>query len=220
MAGVKQVRVLRNVLSLFVLCALGLWLLRGRLWEYRDALVLGLGAGLVCGPLRWWQLRRNIARRDRRYASNKIFVHYLNSFEVAIAVVAHNVYLAIPLGLALLIAVLFATLSAHWWTVLGSSCGLAMTAVLSGCIVWYEQRHGALHYQYKSETWSGAEGLLYQEGTVVEPLAPAGKVKIDGVLWNAVSLSGEALETGERIEVISVERLTLYVDRLPETSTA
>jgi hypothetical protein len=34
-------------------------------------------------------------------------------------------------------------------------------------------------------------------------------------LWNAVSLSGDPIDAGERVEVVSVERLTLYVDRVP-----
>jgi membrane-bound serine protease (ClpP class) len=72
-----------------------------------------------------------------------------------------------------------------------------------------------LYYQYDNASWSGAEGMVYQRGTVVQPLTPAGKVKIQGVLWNAVSLSGETIALGEPVEVISLERLTLYVDRLP-----
>jgi membrane-bound ClpP family serine protease len=60
--------------------------------------------------------------------------------------------------------------------------------------------------------------MLYQVGTVVQPLTPAGKVKIQGVLWNAISLSREALAVGEQVEVISMHRLTLYVDRLPPSS--
>jgi membrane-bound ClpP family serine protease len=126
--------------------------------------------------------------------------------------VVYNLFLAIPLGLALLAAVLFATVSAHWWTVLGASSGLAGTGVLAGCMLWYEHRHGPLYYQYKSDTWSGAEGLLYQVGTVVHPLTPAGKVRLQGVLWNAVSLSGETISAGACVEVISIARLTLYVD--------
>ncbi len=219
MANVKQVRVLRNTLVVFVLCALALWLLRTRFWEHRDALALGVLVGLVCGALRWWQLHRNIARRHRRYERNKIFVNYLNGLEAAIAAVIYNIYIAIPLGLALITTTLLTTLSAHWWTVLGSSFGFVTTSFLAGCIVWYERRHGPLYYQYKSDTWSGAEGLLYQEGMVIQPLTPSGKVKVEGVLWNAVSLSGETIDEGERIEVISVERLTLYVDRLPTTSS-
>ena len=63
--------------------------------------------------------------------------------------------------------------------------------------------------------WSGAEGLVYQQATVVQPLTPAGKVTLQGVLWNAVSLSGEPIEIGAQVEVITTERLTLLVDRLP-----
>lgn len=216
MTAVKQVRVLRNVLTLTVLCAFVLWLVRMRLWAYRDAVVLGGAAGLVYGPLRWWRLQRRIARRDRRYERNKIFVNYLNSLEVIVGAVGHNVYLTIPLGLGLLVVMLFAFLSAHWWTVFGASFGLIGTGVLAGCIIWYEWRRGPVYYQYRNDDWSGAEGLVYQVGTVVQPLKPAGKVKVDGVLWNAVSLSGETVDLGERVEVISVERLTLYVDRLPD----
>lgn len=213
---VKQVRVLHNVLSLFALCALVLWLVSARVSEHRDALGLGMVAGLIYGLLRWWRLRRSIARRDRRYERNKIFVHYLNGFEILMAALTHNVYLAIPLGLVLLAAVLLATLSVHWWTILAASFGLTGMGVLAVCIVRYERHHGRLHYQYNSDTWSGAEGLLYKVGTVIQPLTPTGKVMIDGVLWNAISLSGEVIDAEKCIEVISVERLTLYVDRLPD----
>jgi membrane-bound ClpP family serine protease len=75
-----------------------------------------------------------------------------------------------------------------------------------------------LYYQYQSETWSGAEGLLYQVGTVVQPLTPTGKVVLAGVLWNAVSHSSEPIASGQQVEVLAVERLTLYVDRVPETA--
>lgn len=216
MAGVKQVRVVRNLLILGGLCTVVLWLVRGRLWEHRGALALGLGAGLVYGVIRWWCLRRRIARRDRRYERNKIFVDYLSSLEVAIAAVSHNVYVAIPLGLLVVLGVLSGFWSAHWGTVLLASWGLIAAVVLTGCVFWYERRHGPLYYQYKSDTWAGAEGLLYQIGTVVEALQPAGKVRIGGVLWNAVALSGEYHAVGETVEVITVERLTLYVDRLPQ----
>jgi membrane-bound ClpP family serine protease len=39
-----------------------------------------------------------------------------------------------------------------------------------------------------------------------------------GVLWNALSQSGETIETGTSVEVIGVQRLTLYVDRLPDST--
>ena len=209
---VKQVRVLRNVLIGCGGRGLVLWWLRGELWEYRHALGLGCLVGIAVGSGYGWYLQRRIARRDRRYERNKILVHYLNWVEALMATVAYNPYLAIPLGLLLLaVVVLF---SVHGWTVLASGLGLTATAVVAGWIIWYEQYHGPLYYQYNSETWSGAEGLLYQVGTVVIPLCPSGKVKLQGALWNAVSLSGEPIEVGEEVEVIAVERLALSVDRL------
>ena len=216
MAGVKQVRVLRNLLSLGAVCAVLLWLVRAWWWENHAALALGLAMGLVYGAIRWHFLRRRIARRDRRYERNKIFVDYLSSLEAAVAAVSYNVYLAIPLGLVAVISMLAGCWSAHWGTVVVASCALTGATVLSGCVLWYERQHGPLYYQYRSDTWSGAEGLLYQVGTVVEPVQPTGKVSIGGVLWNAVSLSGESLACGVHVEVIAVERLTLYVDRLPD----
>jgi|RhiMetdeSRZDD1v2_1073273.scaffolds.fasta_scaffold62619_4 hypothetical protein len=214
MALVQQVRVLRNVVWVGILCLLALVLVRARLWEHREALGLGWGAGGLCGWLRWGQLRRKIVRRDRRYERNKIFVHYLSRVEMALGAVAYNSYLAMPLGLALLAGVLLTHLSHHGWTILASSVGLSGAGVLACCIVRYERHHGPLYYQYNNAGWSGAEGMLYQVGTVVQPLTPAGKVTIQGVVWNAVSLSGEALAVGEQVEVVSVHRFRRQANHL------
>ena len=214
MALVKQVRVLRNVVWVGALCMLALVLVRTHLWEHREALGLGGVTGGLCGWLRWGQLRPKIARRDRRYERNKIFVHYLSLIEMALGAVVYNPYLAMPLGLALLAGVLLMHLSHHGWTILASSVGLSGAGLLACCIVRYERHHGPLYYQYHNAGWSGAEGMLYQVGTVVQPLTPAGKVTLHGVVWNAVSLSGEALAVGEQVEVLAVHRLTLSVDRL------
>lgn len=215
MAQVPQVRVLRNVLGLGVLCALAIWLGRDRLWEHAHGVGLGVVAGAVGGWLRWRHLSRRIARRDRRYERNKIFVHYLSLLDVVLAVVTYNPFLAFPLGVVLLAgAVGTSIFSSVWLGYLGSSA-LAGLGVLTGALLRYERSHGPVYYQYNNEGWSGAEGLVYQRAKVVQPLAPAGKVMIQGVLWNAVSLSGERIETGVQVEVIATERLTLSVDRLP-----
>lgn len=218
MALVKQVRVIRNVVWVGALSMLALALVRPHLWEHREALGLGGVAGGLCGWLYWGQLYRTIARRDRRYERNKIFVHYLSLVELAISAVAYNHFLAIPLGLALLTGVLLTPLFQQWWIILISSGALAGAGVMVGCIVRYERYNGLLYYQYNNAGWSGAEGMLYQVGTVVQPLTPAGKVNIHGVLWNAVALSGETFPVGEQVEVIAVHRLTLSVDRLPTSS--
>jgi membrane-bound ClpP family serine protease len=56
--------------------------------------------------------------------------------------------------------------------------------------------------------------MLYRTTTVVKPQPPTGTVDYQGELWNAVSWSGDPIDAGDRVEVISVERLTLYVDRV------
>lgn len=212
---VKQVRVLRNIVLTWGLCAVILWSLRARLWEHGEAVGLGLLLGGALGVARWHVLRRRIARRDRRYERNKIFVHYLSMFDLLLNAVGYNLYLSIPLGLGLLALVMVGVFST-WWSVLLWSALWVAASVVAVCLLCYERQHGPVFYQYNSEDWGGAEGLLYQEGTVVEALTPRGKVTVQGVLWNAVSMSGEDIDAGMSIEVIAIERLTLYVDRLPD----
>ena len=78
----------------------------------------------------------------------------------------------------------------------------------------YEHHNGPVYFQYDSRAWSGAEGMLYQRGKVVQPLVPNGKVMMNGELWNAISFSGESIDVGTMVEVISSEGLTLKVDRV------
>ena len=212
-----SVRVLRNVVVWGVLCAIALGLMRARLWQNRTALLSGVVAGSLYALWHWRHLSRRIARRHRRFEPNKIFVHYLNTAEVLLGAVAYNSYLAIPIGVLLFAGVLLSVLSGGWWATLIGAFGLTSCGVLAGCIIGYERLHGPLHYQYDSRTWSGAEGMLYRTATVVKPLTPAGKVDYQGELWNAVSLSGDPIDVGDRVEVISVDRLTLYVDRVPQS---
>lgn len=211
---VKQVRVVRNAMIWSILCAAGLALVRGRLWEHWDALLVGAMLGGLYGLYHWRRLSGTIARRDRRYVRNRIFVHYLDAAEFLLNAVAYHPLLALSVSAALAVVVLLSVLSDGWLAVLIGSFGLASGAVLIGHTLRYERCHGPLYYQYDSRTWSGAEGMLYRVGTVVKPLTPEGKVDLQGELWNAVSISGEPMAAGERVEVIAVERLTLYVDRV------
>ena len=219
MAQVKQVRVLRNLIGFGLLCAGLIWLLGDRVWRAPDAVGWGVALGVPGALLHWRYLARRITRRDRRYERNKIPVSYISAFEALVAAFAESYYLAIPVALGVMIVMVSVSLSGHWWTVWGASYGLAWTVILIGRILVYEWRHGALHYQYDNSNWTGAEGMLYQCGTVVQPLGPTGKVSMPGgVLWNAESQSGETIDRGEAVEVIGVQRLTLYVDRLPDST--
>lgn len=219
MAQIRQVRVWRNLIVLGLLCSGLMWWLDDRVRHAPDALAWGAALAVPGALMHWRRLARRITRNDRRYERNKIPVRYLTAFEAFTASLAESYYLAIPAILIFVIVALSVSLSGHWWTVLGAACGLVWAAVLTACVVFYEWRHGPLYYQYDNSNWAGAEGLFYQCGTVVQPLAPTGKVNMPGgVLWNAVSQSGETIDAGTPVEVIGVQRLTLYVDRLPDSA--
>ena len=53
--------------------------------------------------------------------------------------------------------------------------------------------------------------MLNQVVEVVDPLDPIGTVTVKGELWRAVSESGETMQTGESVKVISMEGLALHV---------
>lgn len=213
---VGQVRVIRNVLLVGLACGAILWFVRFHLGQHLDALLLGVAVGAMYGLLHWRQLRPKVTRRDRRFARNKILVQYLSIAEVAVAAVAYNHYLAIPLVLAILAAVLLGYFSVHWWTVLLGSFGLGGAITLGTCILREEREIGPIYYQYDNKHWQGAEGMLYKVGSVVQRLTPQGMVRVNGELWNAVSMSGEEIEAGEKVEVLRLDGLTLHVDRLPQ----
>ena len=219
MAQIRQVRAWRNLIGMALLCSGLIWWLDDRVRHAPDALAWGAGLAVPGSLMHWRYLSRHITRTDRRYERNKIPVRYLTAFEALVASFAESYYLAIPVVLILVIVALTVSVSGHWWTVMGATCGLVWATILTACTWVYEWRHGPLHYQYDNSNWTGSEGLLYQRGTVVQPLAPAGKVSLPGgVLWNAVSRSGETIDAGASVEVTEVQQLTLYVDRLPDSA--
>ena len=215
---VKQVRIIRNVLLLGFGSIYILWAVREHLSQHIDALFLGLFTGVAYGLLHWWQLWPKISRQDRRFERNKVLVNYLNAADAVIATVAYNHYLAIPLVIALIVALVLGYFSSHWWTVLAASFGLGGSIALGVCIFRKEREIGPIYYQYDNTNWQGAEGMLYKVGKVEKRLAPKGMIHVNGELWSAVSLSGETIEVGEEVEVLRLDGLKLFVDRVPEES--
>lgn len=56
----------------------------------------------------------------------------------------------------------------------------------------------------------GPDRLVGKEGVVVVPLAPSGRVKVEGVDWSAVG-PGETIHAGERVKVSAVDGMKLQV---------
>jgi membrane-bound serine protease (ClpP class) len=63
----------------------------------------------------------------------------------------------------------------------------------------------------RSPVGTGVEGMRGETGTVMEALAPEGKVFVHGELWNAVAASGP-LPAGTRVRVTDVRNLRLTVE--------
>jgi membrane-bound serine protease (ClpP class) len=59
---------------------------------------------------------------------------------------------------------------------------------------------------------TGTEGMIGEEATVVEELAPVGKVFLRGELWTATA--ADRIPRGARVRVLSVEGLQLRVQPL------
>jgi membrane-bound serine protease (ClpP class) len=59
---------------------------------------------------------------------------------------------------------------------------------------------------------SGVDGMIGETGEAIDPLNPSGRVRVHGEIWNAISRSGD-IGQGERIRVLQVKDLTLYVEK-------
>lgn len=60
---------------------------------------------------------------------------------------------------------------------------------------------------------TGIESLIGKFGKTMEPLQPIGRVKINGEIWRAQSLSGEITEN-EKVIIKEIKNLTLYVEQV------
>ncbi|UCH43200.1 MAG: hypothetical protein JSW16_01295 [Dehalococcoidales bacterium] len=72
--------------------------------------------------------------------------------------------------------------------------------------------HKAIIPSFHWRPVSGSEGMIGTLGTVIEPLTPKGSVNVRGERWNAKSV-GDNIETGENVEIVGLEGLTLQVKR-------
>jgi membrane-bound serine protease (ClpP class) len=60
---------------------------------------------------------------------------------------------------------------------------------------------------------TGLESMVGETAEIFESLNPAGRVRMHGEIWNAVSVSGN-LSKGEKVKVTGVKDLTLYVEHM------
>jgi len=70
----------------------------------------------------------------------------------------------------------------------------------------------------KRKITTGREALIGEKGRAVSSLNPEGTVFVHGEYWNARSISGP-ISRDERIEVVSVDGMTLVVQKNQQNQT-
>lgn len=92
------------------------------------------------------------------------------------------------------------------WLFWGSIALLIMKDVILFPFVWRA---------YDGRKATGTHALIGKRGTVIEPLNPAGYVRVNGEIWKAEIVGqGRVIEKGEFIRVEEVEGFHLIVDRI------
>jgi len=71
-------------------------------------------------------------------------------------------------------------------------------------------RHVAVIPSFHRKVITGREGIIGQQGQVVKSLRPEGVIIIKGEYWKAKSVD-ESIKTGEDVEIVGLEGLTLVV---------
>ena len=64
----------------------------------------------------------------------------------------------------------------------------------------------------KTKPVTGMDMFIGKKGEAINALEPQGLVKVNGEIWNAISLA-EKIDAGEEIIVRAIKNLTLYVER-------
>lgn len=88
----------------------------------------------------------------------------------------------------------------------GFMAGVALTLGL-----FFILAAGAVWRSTRKRVTSGQEGMVHDEGLVVEDLAPYGFVSCHGEVWKAVSEDGASIPKGTRVRVSRAEGLLLHV---------
>lgn len=88
----------------------------------------------------------------------------------------------------------------------GFMAGVALTLGL-----FFILAAGAVWRSTRKRVTSGQEGMVHDEGVVVEDLAPYGFVSCHGEVWKAVSEDGASIPKGTRVRVSRAEGLLLHV---------
>jgi len=169
-------------------------------------LTVGAGAGLVLGVLFWLETR-GPARRERQFPVTNtqkvgnlpllfLYAVFLGCLVDRISETPSTGFVKAFLGGAFF-----------------GSLGLLMLFNLVQLLrlSWYTYRGGLLDRFLWRDRQTGRAAMIGLPGVVTERIAPQGKVRVRGELWNAESVEGLPLDTGRDVIVEGVSGLTLRV---------
>lgn len=89
---------------------------------------------------------------------------------------------------------------------------IIMIVLIAGGLVFLT--HIAVIPSFHKKQTTGKEGMIGQQVNVVDPLRPVGAVMVNGELWKAKSMDSGKIESGDDVEIVKIEGLTLMVARL------
>jgi len=72
--------------------------------------------------------------------------------------------------------------------------------------------HIAVIPSFHKKQVTGREGMIGEQGRVVEPLTPVGAITVKGEYWSAKSVD-DSIEADENVEIVGLEGLALRVKR-------
>jgi membrane-bound serine protease (ClpP class) len=72
----------------------------------------------------------------------------------------------------------------------------------------------AVYKAQRQKPVSGEAGMIGSIAVVLNELDPEGQVKIDGEIWRAVSEDGKKIQKAQKVKVVSLDGLTLYVKKI------
>jgi membrane-bound ClpP family serine protease len=79
-------------------------------------------------------------------------------------------------------------------------------------VIFVFLRHVAVIPSFHRKQITGREGMIGEQGKVMEPLTPVGVITIKGEYWSAKSVD-DIIEVDENVEIVGLEGLTLMVKR-------
>jgi membrane-bound serine protease (ClpP class) len=146
------------------------------------------------------------------YASVALIVFAVILFLLEIKIASHGM-LAIGGTISMLLGSMMLIQTDQAWDVAAVSWSIIIPAVVVTALFFLFVVGVGLRAQRLQST-TGMEGMTGKTGETITPLNPKGNVLVHGEIWNATSTSGEAIEQGKKVRVVSLQNFILFVEAI------